>query len=191
MTMEDDLKRMEYTPGNCYNFHPGSHTGQGAEEGIRLISEMLNEILKPEQTTTVLLETMAGKGTEVGRSFEELAAILERVELKDHMGVCLDTCHVYDAGYDIVDHLDDVLEGFDRVVGLSKLKAIHLNDSKNPPGSRKDRHACLGEGTIGLEALGRIVRHPALKDLPFCLETPNDLPGYAREIALMREMAEA
>ena len=175
MTMADDLKRMEYTPGNCYNFHPGSHTGQGAEEGIRLISEMLNEILKPEQTTTVLLETMAGKGTEVGRSFEELAAILERVELKDHMGVCLDTCHVYDAGYDIVDHLDDVLERFDRVVGLSKLKAVHLNDSKNPFESHKDRHEKIGEGSLGLAAFERIVTHPALAGLPFYLETPNEL----------------
>ena len=186
MTMADDLKRMEYTPGNCYNFHPGSHTGQGAEEGIRLISEMLNEILKPEQTTTVLLETMAGKGTEVGRSFEELAAILERVELKDHMGVCLDTCHVYDAGYDIVDHLDDVLEGFDRVVGLSKLKAVHLNDSKNPFESHKDRHEKIGEGSLGLAAFERIVTHPALAGLPFYLETPNELDGYAKEIALLR-----
>ena len=186
MTMEDDLRRMEYTPGNCYNFHPGSHTGQGAEEGIRLISEMLNEILKPEQTTTVLLETMAGKGTEVGRSFEELAAILERVELKDHMGVCLDTCHVYDAGYDIVHQLDDVIEEFDRVVGLSKLKAIHLNDSKNPFESHKDRHEKIGEGSLGLAAFERIVTHPALTGLPFYLETPNELDGYAREIALLR-----
>ena len=181
--------RMEYTPGNCYNFHPGSHTGQGAEEGIRLISEMLNEILKPEQTTTVLLETMAGKGTEVGRSFEELAAILERVELKDHMGVCLDTCHVYDAGYDIVHQLDDVIEEFDRVVGLSKLKAIHLNDSKNPFESHKDRHEKIGEGSLGLAAFERIVTHPALTGLPFYLETPNELDGYAREIALLRGYA--
>lgn len=188
-TMADDLLRMEYTPGNCYNFHPGSHTGQGAEEGIRLISEMLNEILKPEQTTTVLLETMAGKGTEVGRSFEELAAILERVELKDHMGVCLDTCHVYDAGYDIVHQLDDVIEEFDRVVGLSKLKAIHLNDSKNPFESHKDRHEKIGEGSLGLAAFERIVTHPALTGLPFYLETPNELDGYAREIALLRGYA--
>ena len=157
--------------------------------GIRLISEMLNEILKPEQTTTVLLETMAGKGTEVGRSFEELAAILERVELKDHMGVCLDTCHVYDAGYDIVDHLDDVLERFDRVVGLSKLKAVHLNDSKNPFESHKDRHEKIGEGSLGLAAFERIVTHPALAGLPFYLETPNELDGYAKEIALLRGFA--
>ena len=190
MTMEDDLKRMEYVPGNCYNFHPGSHVGQGAQEGIRMISEMLNQILKEEQHTTVLLETMAGKGTEVGRSFEELAQILDRVELGEKMGVCLDTCHVSDGGYDIIHDLDAVLMEFDRVIGLARLKAIHLNDSKNPPGSHKDRHACIGEGTIGLEALGRIVRHPALRDLPFCLETPNELPGYAREIALLRNVAD-
>ena len=163
-TMADDLARMEYTPGNCYNFHPGSHVGQGSETGIALIADGLNAILRPDQATTVLLETMAGKGSEVGGRFEELRAILD---------------------------LDGVLTEFDSIIGLRRLKAIHLNDSKNPPGSRKDRHACLGEGTIGLEALERIVRHPALKDLPFCLETPNDLPGYAREIALMREMAEA
>ena len=187
MTMEDDLRRMEYTPGNLYNFHPGSHTGQGSEEGIRLIAETLNKILKPEQTTTVLLETMAGKGTEVGRSFEELAAILERVELSDHMGVCLDTCHVYDAGYDIVRDLDGVLEHFDRVVGMKRLKAIHINDSKNPFASHKDRHEKIGEGSIGLEAFARIVSHPALCHLPFYLETPNELDGYAREIAMLRE----
>ena len=189
-TMADDLRRMEYTPGGLYNFHPGSHVGQGPQEGVRLIAELLNGILTPETTTTVLLETMAGKGSEVGRTFEELRAILDRVELSDKMGVCLDTCHVSDAGYDIIHDLDGVLTEFDKIIGLSRLKAIHLNDSKNPPGSHKDRHACLGEGTIGLEALTRIVRHPALKDLPFCLETPNDLPGYAREIALMRESAE-
>ena len=156
MTMEDDLKRMEYVPGNCYNFHPGSHVGQGAQEGIRMISEMLNQILKEEQHTTVLLETMAGKGTEVGRSFEELAQILDRVELKSHMGVCLDTCHVYDAGYDLVGQLDQVLEEFDRVIGLEKLKAIHMNDSKNPFASHKDRHEKIGEGSIGLEKLKAI-----------------------------------
>ena len=189
--MRDDLQRMECTPGNCYNFHPGSHVKQGPETGIAYIAQMLNELLKKDQSTTVLLETMAGKGSEVGRNFEELREILDRVELQEKMGVCLDTCHVSDGGYDIVHDLDGVLTEFDSIIGLRRLKAIHLNDSKNPPGSRKDRHACLGEGTIGLEALGRIVRHPALKDLPFCLETPNDLPGYAREIALMREMAEA
>ena len=190
-TMADDLRRMEATPGNLYNFHPGSHVGQGVEAGITLIAQMLNQTLFPEMTTTVLLETMAGKGSEVGGRFEELRAILDRVELSGKMGVCLDTCHISDGGYDIIHDLDGVLTEFDRIIGLDRLKAIHLNDSKNPPGSHKDRHACLGEGTIGLEALGRIVRHPALKRLPFCLETPNDLPGYAREIALMRELAEA
>ena len=190
-TMADDLRRLEHLPGQYYNFHPGSHVGQGTEAGIALIADGLNAILRPEQSTTVLLETMAGKGSEVGGRFEELRAILDRVECSDKMGVCLDTCHVSDAGYDIIRGLDGVLTEFDRVIGLRRLKAIHLNDSKNPPGSRKDRHACLGEGSIGLEALGRIVRHPALQGLPFCLETPNDLPGYAREIALMREIAEA
>ena len=190
-TMADDLARLEHVPGQYYNFHPGSHVGQGSETGIALIADGLNAILRPNQATTVLLETMAGKGSEVGGRFEELRAILDRVELSGKVGVCLDTCHVSDGGYDIVHDLDGVLTEFDSIIGLRRLKAIHLNDSKNPPGSRKDRPACLGEGTIGLEALGRIVRHPALKDLPFCLETPNDLPGYAREIALMREMAEA
>ena len=182
-TMADDLRRLEHLPGQLYNFHPGSHVGQGIEAGIDLIAQGLNAILRPEQSATVLLETMAGKGSEVGGRFEELRAILDRVTLSDRMGVCLDTCHVSDAGYDLVGDLDGVLTEFDRVIGLEKLRAVHLNDSKNPPGSRKDRHACLGEGTLGLEALGRIVRHPALKRLPFCLETPNDLPGYAREIA--------
>ena len=190
-TMADDLRRLEHLPGQLYNFHPGSHVGQGVEAGIARIAEGLNAILRPEMTSTVLLETMAGKGSEVGGRFGELRAILDRVELPDKMGVCLDTCHVSDAGYDIIGDLDGVLTEFDRVIGLEKLKAVHLNDSKNPPGSRKDRHACLGEGTLGLEALGRIVRHPALRGLPFCLETPNDLPGYAREIALVRELAEA
>ena len=171
MTMEDDLKRMEHVPGNCYNFHPGSHVGQGAQEGIRMISEMLNQILKEEQHTTVLLETMAGKGTEVGRSFEELAQILDRVELKSHMGVCLDTCHVYDAGYDLVGQLDQVLEEFDRVIGLERLKAIHMNDSKNPFASHKDRHEKIGEGAIGLEAFERMVNHPKLQGIPIYLET--------------------
>ena len=188
MTMEDDLKRMEYVPGNCYNFHPGSHVGQGAQEGIRMISEMLNQILKEEQHTTVLLETMAGKGTEVGRSFEELAQILDRVELKNHMGVCLDTCHVYDAGYDLVGQLDQVLEEFDRMIGLERLKAIHMNDSKNPFASHKDRHEKIGEGSIGLEAFERMVNHPKLQGIPIYLETPNELEGYAREIRVLREM---
>ena len=189
-TMADDLRRMEYVPGQYYNFHPGSHVGQGMEQGIAYIAEGLNAILKPDQTTTVLLETMTGKGSEVGGRFEELRAILDRVELSDQMGVCLDTCHVSDGGYDIIGDLDGVLEEFDRVLGLHRLKAIHLNDSKNPLGARKDRHACIGEGEIGLEALARVVRHPALKHLPFCLETPNELPGYAKEIALMRKQAE-
>ena len=186
-TMADDLARMEYTPGNCYNFHPGSHVKQGVEIGITYISDMLNAILKPEQTTTVLLETMAGKGSEIGRSFEELREILDRVTLSDHMGVCLDTCHVWDGGYDIVNHLDEVLTEFDRIIGLSRLKAIHLNDSLNPLGAHKDRHARIGEGYIGKEALIRIINHPALRKLPLYLETPNELDGYAAEIALLRE----
>ena len=186
-TMADDLARMEYTPGNCYNFHPGSHVKQGVEIGITYISDMLNAILKPDQTTTVLLETMAGKGSEIGRSFEELREILDRVTLSDHMGVCLDTCHVWDGGYDIVNHLDEVLTEFDRVIGLSRLKAIQLNDSLNPLGAHKDRHARIGEGYIGKEALIRIINHPALRKLPFYLETPNELDGYAAEIALLRE----
>lgn len=185
-TMKDDLDRMEYIPGNCYNFHPGSHTGQGAEIGIRYIFHMLNQILRPDQNTTVLLETMSGKGSEVGRTFEELREILDQVELKECMGICLDTCHVWDAGYDIAGDLDGVLNEFDRIIGLSRLKAIHLNDSLNPLGSHKDRHAAIGEGMIGFEALKRIVEHPSLKNLPFYLETPNDLPGYAKEIAMMR-----
>lgn len=189
-TFADDLSRMEYTPGQYYNFHPGSHVGQGAERGIELIADMLNENLKPEQTTTVLLETMAGKGSEVGRSFEELRAIIDRVRLQEKLGVCLDTCHVWDGGYDIVHDLDGVLDAFDRVIGLDRLKAIHINDSMNPMGSHKDRHAKIGEGTIGLEAFGRIVRHPALQGLPFILETPNDDAGWAAEIAMLRRMAE-
>lgn len=188
-TMADDLLRMEATPGNFYNFHPGSHVGQGSETGIAQIADMLNLVLQPEQHTTVLLETMAGKGSEVGKTFEELRAILDRVALRDHMGVCLDTCHVWDGGYDIANNLDGVLEEFDRVIGLERLRCIHINDSMNPLGAHKDRHACIGAGQIGLEAMTRIVRHPALKDLPFFLETPNELPGYAREIALLREAA--
>ncbi len=186
-TMKDDLQRMEYTPGNCYNFHPGSHVGQGTEKGISYIAEMLNEILTSEQSTTVLLETMAGKGSEVGGSFQELREILDRVQLQDKMGVCLDTCHVYDGGYDIVGDLDGVLTEFDRVIGLSRLKAIHLNDSMFGFQSHKDRHAKIGEGKIGSQALIRVINHPALKHLPFYLETPNDLEGYAREIRFLRE----
>jgi len=184
-TMKDDLERLEHVPGNLYNFHPGSHVKQGTETGIRLISEMLNGILKPEQSTTVLLETMAGKGSEVGGRFEELREILDRVELKEKMGVCLDTCHVWDAGYDIVRDLDGVLTEFDRIIGLDRLKAVHLNDSLNECGAKKDRHAKIGEGKIGLEALVRVINHPALRELPFCLETPNELDGYAKEIALL------
>ena len=183
----DDLKRMEYTPYNSYNFHPGSHGGQGAEKGIALIAEALNEALKPEQTTTVLLETMAGKGTEVGRTFEELREILDRVELNDKMGVCLDTCHVWDGGYDIVNDLDDVLNEFDRVIGLDRLKAVHFNDSMNDCGSHKDRHAKIGEGKIGAEAMRRVALHPLLEGRPFILETPNDDEGYRREIQMVRE----
>ena len=186
-TMADDLSRMEHLPGNYYNFHPGSHVKQGTETGIRLIADTLNTVLKPGQRTTVLLETMAGKGSEVGGRFEELREILDRVELPDQMGVCLDTCHVWDAGYDIAGHLDEVLTEFDRVIGLHRLTAIHLNDSRNPLGARKDRHAKIGEGFIGAEALARVVRHPALRDLPFVLETPNELDGYEREIAFFRE----
>ena len=183
----DDLKRMEYTPYNYYNFHPGSHVGQGAEKGIALIAEALNEALKPEQTTTVLLETMAGKGTEVGRTFEELREILDRVELNDKMGVCLDTCHVWDGGYDIVKDLDDVLNEFDRVIRLDRLKAVHFNDSMNDCGSHKDRHAKIGEGKIGAEAMRRVALHPLLEGRPFILETPNDDEGYRREIQMVRE----
>ena len=183
----DDLKRMEYTPYNYYNFHPGSHVGQGAEKGIVLIAEALNEALKPEQTTTVLLETMAGKGNEVGRTFEELREILDRVELNDKMGVCLDTCHVWDGGYDIVNDLDGVLNEFDRVIGLDRLKAVHFNDSMNDCGSHKDRHAKIGEGKIGAEAMRRVALHPLLEGRPFILETPNDDEGYRREIQMVRE----
>ena len=185
-TFIDDLKRLELTPNNLYNFHPGSHVKQGAQVGIALIADHLNAILTPKLSTTVLLETMAGKGSEVGRNFQELREILDRVELSEKMGVCLDTCHVSDGGYDLVHDLDGVLEEFDKVIGLKKLKAIHLNDSMNPLGSHKDRHQRLGEGTLGLEALTRIINHPALRDLPFYLETPNELAGYAGEIALMK-----
>ncbi|MFQ9435431.1 MAG: deoxyribonuclease IV [Ruminococcus callidus] len=188
--LQDDMKRMEYTPHQYYNFHPGSHTGQGAEVGIEQIADALNQTLTPEQTTTVLLETMAGKGSEVGRSFEELRAILDRVQLTEKMGVCLDTCHIWDAGYNIAEDLDGVLTQFDKVIGLDKLYAVHLNDSMNPCGAHKDRHQKLGQGYIGLEALVRVINHPALKHLPFILETPNEDDGYAAEIALMRERAE-
>ena len=188
MTLADDLKRMEHIPGNVYNFHPGSHTGQGMETGIGQIAETLNAILTPDIRTTVLLETMSGKGSEVGSRCEELREIIDRVELSDKLGVCLDTCHVSDAGYDIADDPDGVLTEFDRVIGLDRLRAVHVNDSLNPVGSHKDRHARIGEGCLGAEALGRVVRHPALQGLPFVLETPNELPGYARESALLKEL---
>ena len=187
-TMADDLRRLEHVPGQYYNFHPGSHTGQGMETGICQIAETLNAILTPDIRTTVLLETMSGKGSEVGSRFEELREIIDRVELSDKLGVCLDTCHVSDAGYDIADDPDGVLTEFDRVIGLDRLRAVHVNDSLNPRSSHKDRHARIGEGCLGAEALGRVVRHPALQGLPFVLETPNELPGYAREIALLKEL---
>lgn len=186
ITMADDLERMEYFPGNMYNFHPGSHTDQGVDTGIEEIISMLNSIIKKEHQTTILLETMAGKGSEVGGKFEELIRIIDGIELKEKMGVCLDTCHVYDAGYDIVNNLDEVLDEFDRIVGIERLKAIHINDSMNPMGSHKDRHQKIGDGSIGLEAMSRIINHPKLKKLPFYLETPNELPGYAKEIDLLR-----
>lgn len=185
--MADDLIRMESTPGNYYNFHPGSHVKQGVDVGIELISQQLNEVLRPEQSTIVLLETMAGKGSEMGRNFDELRQIIDRTELSDKLGVCLDTCHVWDGGYDIVGDLDGVIEEFDRVIGLDRLKAIHLNDSLNPLGAHKDRHAKIGEGHIGADALIRVINHPAFKGLPFILETPNDIDGYAREIKFLRE----
>ncbi|OSA93136.1 UNVERIFIED_ORG: endonuclease IV [Clostridium botulinum] len=184
--MADDLKRMEYIPNNLYNFHPGSHVKQGTEVGIEYISSALNSILKKDQTTKVLLETMSGKGTEVGRNFEEIAEIIKRVELKEHVGVCLDTCHIHDAGYDIVNELDEVLEEFDSMIGVDKLYAIHLNDSKNPFESHKDRHETIGNGYIGLDALTNIINHPKLCHLPFFLETPNELEGYKREIELLK-----
>lgn len=185
--LADDLQRMEATPGQMYNMHPGCHVGQGAEAGIALIADALNEVLSPEQTTTLLLETMAGKGTEIGGTFAELAQIIEQIELADQVGVCLDTCHIWDGGYDIAGRLDDVLEEFDRTVGIKRLRAIHLNDSKNPCGARKDRHARLGEGEIGFEALAAVVNHEALRELPFFLETPqDDLSGWAAEIAALK-----
>lgn len=189
--MRDDLKRLAFTPGALYNFHPGSHVGQGVEKGIELISGLLNRILTPDSPTTVLLETMAGKGSEIGRTFEELRAIIEATRLGDQVGVCLDSCHVWDGGYDIVDDLDGVLDAFDSVLGLHRLKAIHLNDSLNTREAHKDRHACLGKGRIGLEALERLINHPRLRDLPFYLETPNDLDGYRAEIALLKTLRRA
>lgn len=186
-TMADDLKRMEYTPGNYYNFHPGSHVGQGVEVGIDFIAEMLNEILTKDQTTIVLLETMSGKGSEVGRNFEELKAIIDKVKLKDKLGVCLDTCHIWDGGYDVVNNFDGVLDEFDKIIGLEKLKAIHLNDSKNDLSSHKDRHEKIGEGKIGLDAISKIINNDRIKELPFYLETPNEIDGYEREIELLKK----
>lgn len=187
-TMADDLQRLEATPNNYYNFHPGSHVGQGTEVGIQQIAQTLNAVLTPTQHTTVLLETMAGKGSEIGSTFEELRSIIQQTQLGDRLGICLDTCHVSDAGYDILHHLDDVLEELDRVLGLNRLKAIHLNDSKTPPNSHKDRHEKIGEGTLGLEFFETLINHPRLRDLPFFLETPNELPGYAHEITLLKSL---
>ena len=186
--MKDDLYRLSFIPGSMYNFHPGSHVKQGAEVGIQLIADHLNKVLEYNVNTTVLLETMAGKGSEIGRSFEEIQAVIEKTERKDMLGVCLDTCHVYDGGYGIVGNLDGVLKEFDEVIGLDRLRAIHLNDSKNPFASHKDRHEKIGEGSIGLEATERIINHPLLHELPFYLETPNELEGYAREIALLKSL---
>lgn len=188
-TMLDDLARLEYIPGNFYNFHPGNHVQQGVETGIALIADLLNDVLQPKQKTTVLLETMAGKGTEIGRTFQELRSIIDKVRLDEHIGICLDTCHIWDAGYDIRNHLDDVLTEFDNIIGLERLHAIHLNDSQNACASHKDRHARIGEGAIGLKAFASIISHPRLRHLPFILETPNDAAGYAREIALLRQKA--
>lgn len=185
-TMADDIFRLDHIEGAMYNFHPGSHVQQGADVGIQLIADMLNRVLKPEQKTTVLLETMAGKGSEVGRSFQEIRAIIDKVELSDKLGVCLDTCHVYDGGYDIVNNLDGVLKEFDEIIGLDRLKAIHLNDSKNSFASHKDRHEKIGDGSLGMDAVTTIINHPLLKDIPFFLETPNDIDGYEREIALLK-----
>ena len=179
---------MEYLPGNLYNFHPGSHVKQGVDVGIDYIVEALNKVIKPEQTTTVLLETMAGKGSEIGRTFAEIKRIIDRVELNDHLGVCLDTCHVYDGEHDIVNNLDGVLNEFNEIIGLNRLKAVHINDSKNTFGSHKDRHEKIGEGSIGVEAFRRIINHPDLRDLPLYLETPNELDGYAKEIALLKSL---
>ena len=187
MVLKDDLKRMAYVPNNYYNFHPGSHVGQGVEKGIEMIADLLNKVLRKEQTTTVLLETMSGKGSEVGSKFEELRAIIDKVDLKEKMGVCLDTCHVYSAGYDIKNNLDGVLDEFDKVIGLNKLKAVHLNDSKMPFASNKDRHEKIGLGSIGFEAIVRFINHEKLKHLPFILETPNDLTGWGQEIKFLKE----
>ncbi|MDL2228580.1 deoxyribonuclease IV, partial [Odoribacter sp. OttesenSCG-928-L07] len=183
-----DLERMEYVPGNMYNLHPGSHVGQGVEKGIELTVDALNSVIKENQRTTVLIETMSGKGSELGGNFEEIKQIIDGINIKKHIGVCLDTCHISDAGYDIVNNLDKVLDDFDRIVGLDKLKAIHLNDSMNIPGSHKDRHQKIGEGTLGIETFSSIINHPALEHLPFYLETPNELDGYKKEISLLKKL---
>lgn len=186
-TLEDDIKRMEYVPGNCYNMHPGSHVGQGVDKGISMIAEILNEVMTPKMNTTLLLETMSGKGSEIGSTFEEIASIIDLLEVKEKVGVCLDTCHVSDAGYDVIGDFDGVLDEFDSIIGLGRLKAIHLNDSLNPRGAAKDRHARIGDGEIGLEAICSVINNPRTRDLPFYLETPNELPGYAAEIALLKK----
>ena len=184
--MKDDMERMEYIPGNLYNFHPGSHVGQGAQKGIELTAHLLNSTLTPDMTTTVLLETMSGKGSEIGRNFEEIRAIIDKTELNEKVGVCLDSCHVYDAGYDLVENLDKVLDEFDSIIGIDRLCALHINDSKNPFESHKDRHEKIGEGYIGVDAMERIINHPRIKHLPFLLETPNELDGYKEEIELLK-----
>ena len=189
-SMREDLERMEYIPGNMYNFHPGSHVKQGMDQGIEYIIDCLNEVMFPGMKTTVLLEAMAGKGTEVGSKFEELARIIDGVKLKEYLGVCVDTCHIHEGGYDIVNNLEGVLDEFDSIVGIDRLHAIHLNDSKNPIGAHKDRHEKIGEGHIGIDAIARIVTHPKLTNLPFYLETPNELDGYAKEIAMLRTIVE-
>jgi len=187
MIFEDDLNRLQTIPCGLYNFHPGSHVGQGVEKGIELITDILNEVIKEEHKATILLELMSGKGSEVGTNFQQIKEIIDRVELKEKMGICLDTCHIYSAGYDIVNDLDNVLDELDSIVGLNRLKAIHLNDSKNPLGSFKDRHEVIGQGHIGLEAISNIVNHPKLKNIPFFLETPNELEGHAIEIQMIKE----
>ena len=189
-SMREDLERMEYIPGNMYNFHPGSHVKQGMDQGIEYIIDCLNEVMFPGMKTTVLLEAMAGKGTEVGSKFEELARIIDGVKLKEYLGVCVDTCHIHEGGYDIVNNLEGVLDEFDSIVGIDRLHAIHLNDSKNPIGAHKDRHEKIGEGHIGIDAIARIVTHPKLTNLPFYLETPNELDGYAKEIAMLRSIVD-
>ena len=188
ITMEDDLHRMEFLPNSYYNFHPGSHTGLGVEKGIEHIIELLNDIMNENQTTTILLEAMSGKGTEIGSKFEELKTIIDGVELKEKIGVCIDTCHIHEAGYDIINNLDGVLEEFDTIIGLDKLKAVHLNDSKNPTGAKKDRHEKIGEGTLGIETIKKVINHKSLRDLPFFLETPNEIEGYAKEIELLKSL---